>query len=72
MPKLPRGISAAEMVRALMRNGFVRHRQQESHLTLRRLDDDVRVVVPMHPGDLPVRLVHKILKQAGLTPDIFS
>ena len=71
MAKLPR-VNAAKMVRALVREGFSKRRQVGSHLTLRRDSDRVRVVVPMHPGDLPVYVVHSVLKQAGLTPDIFS
>jgi len=68
MPKLPR-ISAAKLVRALRRAGFPKDHQVGSHLTLIHPQTGRRVVVPMHPGDLPIGLLHDILKQAGLTGD---
>jgi predicted RNA binding protein YcfA (HicA-like mRNA interferase family) len=60
-------VTAAEMAKALRRAGFTDDRQEGSHLTLRDLGSGRSVTVPMHPGDMPVRLTHKILKQAGLT-----
>jgi len=68
MPKLPR-VSAARLVRALRRAGFAEDHQVGSHLTLIHPTTGQRVVVPMHPGDLPIGLLHDILKQAGLTGD---
>jgi len=66
MAKLPR-ISAVEMTRALRRAGFLDDNQEGSHLSMRDPDTGRRVTIPMHPGDLPTRVTHKILKQAGLT-----
>ena len=68
MPKQPR-VNASEIVRALRRAGFEPARQEGSHLTLHHRVTDRQVTVPMHPGDLTVRLTHKILKQAGLSAD---
>jgi len=70
MPKLPR-LSAREMAAALRRGDFVRDRQKGSHLTMRHPTSGRRVVIPMHPGDMAVGLVHDILKQAGLTLEEF-
>ena len=68
MPKLPR-IDAAQMVRALHRARFTERRQKGGHLTMAHAETGRRVTIPMHPSDMPVRLTHRILKQAGLTPD---
>lgn len=69
MPKLPRA-NAREMVNALLR-GFFEDYQDGSHLALYHPTTRRRTTVPMHPGDLGPRLTHKILKQAGLSPDEF-
>jgi predicted RNA binding protein YcfA (HicA-like mRNA interferase family) len=68
MPKLPR-VSAAAMVRHLKRQGFVEDRQRGGHLTMFRPADSTSITIPMHPGDLPVKVVHGILRRAGLSPD---
>lgn len=68
MPKLPR-VSAREMVRALVRAGYVEFRQKGSHLHLVREADGRKVTVPVHGGDLPVGLIAEILRQAGLSAD---
>jgi predicted RNA binding protein YcfA (HicA-like mRNA interferase family) len=70
VPKLPR-VNARELVRALLRAGFIEEEQEGSHLTLRHSASRRRVTIPMHPGDVGVRLTHKILKQAGISPDEF-
>lgn len=67
-PKLPR-VTAAELVRALERDGWLFSRQKGSHRTYRHPTKPGRVVVPMHPGDLRTGLVADTLKDAGLTPD---
>ncbi|MHB8996260.1 MAG: type II toxin-antitoxin system HicA family toxin [Armatimonadota bacterium] len=70
MPKLPR-VSANELVRALRRAGFEDYAQKGSHLHLRRSLDNRQVTVPMHGGNLPVGLIHDVVKQAGLSVDEF-
>lgn len=50
MPKFPRATASA-LVRALLRNGFVRARQRGSHVILRHADGR-RTVVPLHVGTL--------------------
>jgi len=66
IPKLPR-LSARKLAAALKRAGFERDRQKGSHLTMRHPERGSRVVIPMHPGDMAVGLVHDILAQAGLS-----
>jgi len=70
MPKLPR-VSARQMVRALLRAGFVKDHQEGSHLSLYHPKRERWVTVPMHPGDLGIRLTDKILRQAELSADEF-
>jgi predicted RNA binding protein YcfA (HicA-like mRNA interferase family) len=55
------------LVKALLRVGFVGLYQRGSHLHLLHPETGRRTVVPMHGGSLKVGLVHRILKQAGLT-----
>ncbi|MDO8671697.1 MAG: type II toxin-antitoxin system HicA family toxin [Dehalococcoidia bacterium] len=65
-PKLPR-ITAAELVKALKREGWFESRQSGSHLILRHLDRTGHVAVPMHAGKtVAVGLLSSILSDAGL------
>lgn len=64
--KLPTDISGQELVKVLLRVGFVVNRQKGSHIILRRDSPYARVVVPDHQQ---VRLgtLRQILKEAGMT-----
>jgi predicted RNA binding protein YcfA (HicA-like mRNA interferase family) len=64
--KLPADISGQELVRVLLRVGFVVNRQRGSHIVLRRGDPYARVVVPDHKRVRPGTL-RQILTEAGLT-----
>jgi len=69
--KLP-VVTAKQAVRALQRAGFYVHHQTGSHARLLHTTrSDLRVTVPVHPGDLPPSLLKRILKQAALTPEQF-
>ncbi|MBI5245489.1 MAG: type II toxin-antitoxin system HicA family toxin [Elusimicrobia bacterium] len=57
--------TAREVVHFLKRKGFVEKRQSGSHLVLQHPKTRLRTVVPIHPGDLPTGLFHRILKDAG-------
>ena len=63
---------ARQVVRFLKRRGFVEKRQSGSHLVLQHPLTKFRTVVPMHPGDLPKGLLHRILKDAGLSLEDFE
>ena len=69
-PKLP-ACTPRHMVRALLHLGFIPDRQVGSHRTFYRAADGRRVTVPMHARDLNTPLLHRIIKQAGLTADEF-
>ena len=59
--------TARQVVRFLKRKGFVAKRQSGAHLVLQHPETKYRTVVPIHPGDLPKGLLHRILKDAGLS-----
>lgn len=65
-PRKPR-----EILAILERAGFVKKRQTGSHIVL-RLDSTV-VVLPFHGGkDTPIPTLKSIIKQSGLSEDLFE
>lgn len=62
--------TARDLVRFLLRQGYRKTRQTGSHMIL---DHPQRalLVIPIHPGDLPKGLFHRILKDAGFTMEDF-
>jgi predicted RNA binding protein YcfA (HicA-like mRNA interferase family) len=64
--KLPTDISGQELVKVLLRVGFVVNRQRGSHIILRRDKPYARVVVPDHQRVRPGTL-RQILNEAGVT-----
>ena len=67
--KLP-ALTAADLLRALRRAGFTVERIKGSHHHLRHAErPTLRVVVPVHRGDLPAGTVAAILRQAGMGSD---
>jgi predicted RNA binding protein YcfA (HicA-like mRNA interferase family) len=64
--KLPTDISGQELVKALVRIGFVVTRQRGSHIILRRARPYARVVVPDHKTIRPGTL-RQILSEAGIS-----
>lgn len=65
------GVRAREIVAALERAGWYVHETHGSHAQLKHDEIAGRVTIPMHPGDVPRRLVHRILKQAGMSQEDF-
>ncbi len=69
MARLP-VLSAREVIAALQRAGFHIDRQAGSHVVMVNDEKQRAAVVPVHGGrDLPRGLLHKILRQAGLTAE---
>ena len=62
-----------QVVAALVRSGFYIDHQTGSHARLlHRTRADLHVTVPMHSKDVPPSLLkHRILRQAGLSPEEF-
>ena len=68
-PRLPR-ITAAEVMRALKRDGWQQVRKRGSHIILRHPTKRGRVTVPMHTNEtLRLKTLEAILEQAELTVD---
>jgi predicted RNA binding protein YcfA (HicA-like mRNA interferase family) len=66
MTNLPTDLSGRDLIKALMRIGFVVQRQRGSHITLRRQIPFARVVVPDHKA-LRIGTLRTILHEAGIT-----
>lgn len=71
MPKLP-SLAPAEIIKILLKNGFIIDRIKGSHHLLLNDNTNIRVVVPMHKKDLPKGTLYEIIKQSGLTIEDFS
>jgi predicted RNA binding protein YcfA (HicA-like mRNA interferase family) len=63
--------SAREVLRRLLKAGFVEVRQSGSHKVLRHPDGRMTYVA-MHPGDVPTGTFRSILKQAGISTEEFG
>ncbi len=70
MSRLP-ACKPADVVRALLRQGFFLDHTRGSHRYYRHPDRPGLVVVPYHGRDLKRGTLHSILKQAGLSPAEF-
>lgn len=69
MPALPT-ITSKDLVRVLLRLGFVIDHQKGSHVRLIHVRDSWRrVTVPMHDRDLPKGTLKSILRQAEISVD---
>lgn len=69
MTKLP-GITSREVIKALLKIGFVEHRSKGSHLIFKR--QNARVIVAVHRGkDIKKGTLMAIIKQSGLTVEEF-
>jgi len=71
MARMPQ-VTARDLVRFLMAQGFVEQRQRGSHLTLFHSGRGVWVTVPIHTGvDVGRGLAIRILHDAGFSVDDF-
>ena len=72
MVKLPR-VNAAQVLRALARDGWYESRQSGSHKILRHATKPGIVVVAYHVGDiLRPKTLQSIIEDAGLTVEQFG
>lgn len=69
MPKLP-VIGGDKLVKALLKVGFEEIRQESSHVSLWREQDNKHITIPVHRGTpLGKGLLSRILKDIGLPID---
>lgn len=59
-------MTARELVARIEAAGWRKDRQRGSHAVYKHAEKSGRLVVPMHPGDLPKGTLRDILKKAGL------
>lgn len=64
----------AEVIRILLRNGFVERKSKSAHRQLIRSEPPPRrlVTVPYHRGDVPRLVLKSIAAQAGKNPAEFG
>ena len=70
MTKLPRGLSARTVVKALKKAGFYVRRQRGSHIIMRRDNPFNQVVVPRHKS-IDTGTLDIILEGANLSVEEF-
>ena len=70
MTRLPT-LNARKIIQALQRAGFLIHRQTGGHCILRNPLTRTTTEVPMHGKDVKRSLMKEIIRQAGLTEDLF-
>ncbi len=69
--KLP-ALKPSEVIKALEKAGLYIVRQTGSHVIMYKKGLPRPVPVPKHAKDLKRKLLHKIIKEAGLTPEEFA
>jgi predicted RNA binding protein YcfA (HicA-like mRNA interferase family) len=70
MTRLPT-LSAQQALSALQRGGFEVTHQRGSHVRLVHRVQNIKTVIPVHPGDMSRPLLKKIIKQCGLSEEQF-
>jgi predicted RNA binding protein YcfA (HicA-like mRNA interferase family) len=72
MPQRLPALTPTKVIRALQRAGFYIHRQTGSHVHLKRnAKPELRITVLYHLHDLPIPILHSIIRQAGMTVEEF-
>lgn len=70
MSKLP-SFAPADIIKVLLKSGFIIDRIKGSHHILYNETTKVRIVIPMHKRDLPKGTLYEIIKQSGLKLEDF-
>jgi predicted RNA binding protein YcfA (HicA-like mRNA interferase family) len=70
-PKLP-AATAKDLVRVAERLGFVFRRQSGSHAIYVRQNDQARVVIPMHKGELKRKTLRAIIQDLKISLEEFA
>ena len=70
MPKLP-SYKPREVVKKLIKLGFIKHHQVGSHLTMKHPETKRRAVVPMHLKDIKKGTLLSLLRESGVEREEF-
>lgn len=70
-PRLP-SVTAKQLVRVAEQLGFSFRRQTGSHAIYVRANDQARVVIPMHSGDLKRKTLRGIIQDMKISVDEFA
>ncbi len=70
-PKLP-VVTPKDAARIALRLGFVFRRQRGSHAIYVRENDQARVVIPMHGGELKRKTLRAIIQDLGVSVEEFQ
>ena len=62
-------VKVKKLRKALKKAGFIAYETASSHTTFIHPKTGRKTTLAMHPGDVPKPIVHKILKQTGLTAE---
>jgi mRNA interferase HicA len=70
---MPKILKAYKIIKALEQNGFVEYSQKGSHKKFRKVEsgNTLTVIVPIHSRDIPYGTFRSILRQSGLSEDLF-
>jgi predicted RNA binding protein YcfA (HicA-like mRNA interferase family) len=60
-------VKPKDLLKILEKIGFYIHHQTGSHIILKKVNDDTRVIIPFHNKDLKLGTLMNIIKQANLT-----
>jgi len=65
---MPKRLGSSEIIRVLLRHGFIPASQRGSHANYRNAAG--RIVIVPHPRkELPIGTTRAIIRQSGLTPE---
>lgn len=67
MPKIPRDLSWKKVVKVFERLGWKRRAPGKHQIGLTHPDFDHPLIIPCHSKPLKVGLLHRLIKDAGLT-----
>lgn len=70
MPKIP-ALSPKKVIKKLKRLGFIQDHITGSHVFMYHPDTRKRAVVPFHLRDIPKGTLGSILREAGISRDVF-
>lgn len=70
MPKLP-SLKPRQVIKKLIKLGFIEHHQVGSHLTMKHPQTKRRAVIPMHLKDIKKGTLLSLLKEAGIEKETF-